>query len=129
MLTVVLGLSLAATAASEPLALVCSGRAITYTADYSAQLETVEPFDFTLELDVMQGRLLRAPVSGITQFRLEQAPDAVFFFRDARMGERAGREWISINRISGRYANFIAPLDPQFGTLLAPKLLAAADCR
>jgi hypothetical protein len=108
--------------------LSCAGRALTYTPDYSAQLGTVEPFEFEVVFDLARGRLLRAPVRDALEFEMLGPADAVFFSREALVGGGRALEWISISRISGRYAHFIAPLEPRAGGLGTPILITAADC-
>jgi hypothetical protein len=87
-----------------------------------------EPHAFRVEFDLVRRRLLAAPARDVAQFEVREAPDAVFFMREARLDGAGALEWISINRFSGAYAHFIAPLDPESGGLRAPTLLAAADC-
>jgi hypothetical protein len=114
---------------AEPVWLACRGRALSYTPDYSMQLGTSEAFEFRVVFDLSRGRLLSAPVRDASEFEAREAADAVFFFRDAEIAGRGAIEWISINRISGAYAHFIAPLDSRTGGLGAPNLITAADCR
>jgi hypothetical protein len=116
------------TAEAEPLTLSCRGRTLSYTPDYSAQLGTLEPFEFEVAIDLARGRLLRAPARDALEFEMSGPADAVFFFREALVAGGKAFEWISISRISGRYAHFIAPREPVAGALRAPILLAAADC-
>lgn len=116
-------------AGAEPQSLSCRGRALSYSPDFSVQLGTREPFEFGVAFDLDERRLLRAPVAHPAEFELRAAADAVFFFRDARIAGGKATEWISINRFSGAYAHFIAPLDPRSGDIGSPILLAAADCK
>jgi hypothetical protein len=115
-------------AAADLQSLACRGRQLAYAPDYSARLDTREPFEFGVAFDLEGQRLLRAPVAQPAEFELREAHDAVFFFRDARIAERRATEWISIGFYSGAYAHFIAPLDPRSGEMGAPLLLTAADC-
>lgn len=106
-----LACALAQVGEADPVALSCSGRAFTYTPDLSRQVQVLEPFDFEVVLDLALGRLASAPVAEPHSFRLRDAGDAVFFFRDRLIAGRSAVEWISINRISGNYAHFIALRD------------------
>jgi hypothetical protein len=118
----------ASIAEADPLMLSCAGRALTYTPDYSAQLGTIEPFEFEVELDLARGRLLRAPARDVLEFEMLGPADAVFFSREALVAGGKAFEWISISRVSGRYAHFIAPREPRAGGLGTPILITAADC-
>lgn len=83
--------------------------------------------DFSVELDLALGRLLAAPVADAHGFELRDAGDALIFFRDRLIDARAAFEWISISRVSGRYAHFIAFRDAS-GSLESSRLMAAARC-
>lgn len=109
--------------------LSCRGRTLAYAADYSRLIETVEPVSFVLELDLERGAFSGAPVRDATGFELRAGTDAVFFHRRARIAGKSALEWISVSRVSGAYAHFIAPRDAETGALGAPVLLGAADCR
>jgi len=85
-------------------------------------------FDFSVELDLSRGRLLRAPAAEVESFELRDAGDAVFFFRDRVTAGRRAFEWISISRVSGRYAHFVAFRDAASGTLEPATLVTAAGC-
>jgi len=115
-------------AAAESLTLPCRGRTLSYAPDYSVQLGASEPFEFRIAFDPLRGRLQSAPVRDAFEFEMRESADAVFFFRNARIAGREALEWISINRVSGAYAHFIAPLEPRSGGLGSPILIASADC-
>jgi hypothetical protein len=109
--------------------LSCRGRTLAYAADYSRLIETVEPVSFVLELDLERGGFSGAPVRDASGFELRAGTDAVFFHRRARIAGKSALEWISVSRVSGAYAHFIAPRDEATGALGVPLLLGAADCR
>jgi len=83
--------------------------------------------EFRVELDLSRGRLLAAPVADAQGFELRDAGDALIFFRDRVVDGRSAFEWISISRVSGRYAHFVAPRDSS-GALESSRLMAAAGC-
>ncbi len=85
-------------------------------------------FDFRVELDLSLGRLVAAPVTDAHGFELRDAGDALIFFRDRVIDGRKAFEWISISRVSGRYAHFIAFRDAT-GGLESSRLMAAAGCK
>jgi hypothetical protein len=85
-------------------------------------------FDFRVELDLSLGRLLRAPAAEVESFELRDAGDAVFFVRDREIAGRNAFEWISISRVSGRYAHFVAFRDAASGSLESSTLMTAAGC-
>lgn len=84
--------------------------------------------DFGVELDLSLGRLAGAHLVDAHSFELRDAGDAVIFHRDRAIDGRRAFEWISISRVSGRYAHFIAFREPAAGSLESSRLIAAATC-
>ena len=113
---------------SDAVTLSCKGKALTYTPDLSRQVETLEPFAFSVVVEFSPGRLAKAPVTDAHSFELRDAGDAVFFVRDRVIAGRKAFEWISISRVSGRYAHFIAFRDAASGILESATLMTAAGC-
>jgi hypothetical protein len=113
---------------SEPVTLSCTGRTLTYTPDLSRPLQTLEPFQFSVVVDLSRGQLANASIADAHEFELRDAGDAVFFVRDRVIAGREAFEWVSISRVSGRYAHFIAFRDAATGSLESPILMTAAGC-
>ncbi|MGH8692413.1 MAG: hypothetical protein ACREUS_15415 [Burkholderiales bacterium] len=113
---------------TDPVTLACTGKTLAYTPDLSRQMEVREPFDFHVVVSLSLGRLTSAHVVDAHSFELRDAGDAVFFVRDRSVAGRKAFEWISISRVSGRYAHFIAFRDDASGSLESPLLITAAGC-
>jgi hypothetical protein len=114
---------------TDPVTLACTGKAFAYTPDLSRQVEVREPFEFRVAVSLSLGRLTGAHIVDAHDFELRDAGDAVFFFRDRPIAGRTAFEWISISRISGNYAHFIAFRDAVSGGLESSVLMASASCR
>jgi hypothetical protein len=110
----------------------CAPGSLGYTepaTDLSRQLEVREPFDFGLTVELSVARLEGAALGDAGGFELRDGGDAVFFVRDREIAARPAFEWISISRVSGRYAHFIAFRDAATGSLNSPLLMTAAGCQ
>jgi len=113
---------------TDPVTLACTGKTLAYTPDLSRQVEVREPFEFRVVVSLSLGRLTGAHIVDAHSFELRDAGDAVFFFRDRVIAGRTAFEWISISRVSGRYAHFVAFRDAASGSLEPSTLMTAAGC-